>query len=164
MHPTIALVLVTLLVSSITLYRWWRPAAGHLFWQLLLHLGHSFLCGLLIWTLSILMGWGPVHEIDSMLAGLGVLTTVGLGLGILSALALYFEEWRGLLGLFLPGQNRRPARHLRRKTRNFSVSTDSYMKESQLAALPLPARLDWCPECNRWHSAQANHEHSNLAG
>jgi hypothetical protein len=165
MHPTIALVLVTLLVSLITFYRWWQPVEGGLLGRFVKHLWQAELGALAVWLVSLLMGWGPVRQLDSILAGLGVLVTVGLALGFVSALLLYFEEARAVLALALPA-NRRRARRPRPNYYPTSRQWNSAPTRDEAIALPLPAktnRLDWCPECARWHSAQSHHEHSNLA-
>ncbi len=168
MNPTIALVLVILLVGLLSLYRWYCSSSQpvRLWFALPLHLAQSVICGLFIWLLNLLTGWGPVRALDSILSGLGVLTFTGLALGFLSPFALYFQEWRGLFAFLLDFQ---PPQHTRRNLHPRSVSSNikSSRSHSQPVALPLPGnspRLDWCPECARWHSAQANHEHSNLAG
>jgi hypothetical protein len=155
MTPTVAFVLVVLFVGLLTFYRKFRLKVRRSRWQIVLHLGQSGLIGLLVWLLNVLTGWGPVHTLDAMLAGLGVLVSAGLGLGLFSALVLYFEEGWALLWQLLPERKMRP-RHRK-----------SEVHSTKWVALPLPDksnRLDWCPECLRWHSAQANHKHSNLAG
>jgi hypothetical protein len=155
MTPTVAFVLVVLFVGLLTFYRRLRLKVRRRGWQFALHLGQSGLSGLLVWLLNVLTGWGPVHTLDAMLAGLGVLVSAGLGLGLFSALVLYFEGWWALLWQLLPEREVRP-RHRR-----------SGVYASRSVALPLPDnsnRLDWCPECLRWHSAQVKHKHSNLAG
>lgn len=153
LQPTIALVLVALLVGLLTIYRWWHGSKAGTAWAA--HLGQAVLCGGLVWLLNLSLGWGRVHELDAILSGLGVLLCAGLGLGLLSALALYFENCRALLGLLLPDSHS--------KIRSNQTPPAPAPK---FAALPLPnkaTRLDWCPECNRWHSAQTNHKH-NLVG
>ncbi|NWJ97365.1 MAG: hypothetical protein HXX20_16400 [Chloroflexi bacterium] len=158
MTPIVALILVVLLVGSLAFYRRFRLTGWQIGKQFAVHLGQSGLAGLLVWLLNVLTGWGPVHTLDSLLAGLGVLVSAGLGLGLVSGLALYFEEGWTLLWHKLPN------RGLRSRRRRFKARPTVPFRT---VALPLPDksnRLDWCPECLRWHSAEVNHKHSNLAG
>lgn len=148
-------------------HRDWTYSHPRSEWQrMALHLGQSALCGLLVWVINLLGGWGPVREVDAIFSGLGVLVCAGLGFGLLSLVGLYLEEVLGLFGWLLPEKVSARTRP-RRKARPQPKRDSSSPNKLEVAALPHPGkagRLDWCPECLRWHSAQANHEHSNLAG
>lgn len=156
MSPILAVVLVVGLVGLLTLFRWWQPGLQA---RPLRHISQAGLCGGIVWLANLLIfGWGPVREVDAVLGGLGVLASVGLTLGFFSTLALYFEEFKGIMALFITGQ---PVPRTRARTNYVRYRTSP--RKLPTVALPVPnasARLDWCAECERWHSVQEKHEHN----
>ncbi len=163
MNPIFALLLVVLLISLLSVYRYFCPEARGGLKSFARHLAFSVSISLAVWMFNLLTGWGPVRELDSVLAGLGVLFTAGLLVGFVSGLILHLDECKAAFAFFWP--NQAPSPRLRPRFEN-EAATPTYFSRKKNLALPRPAknnRLDWCEECERWHSAQTNHEH-NLVG
>ncbi len=154
MSPVLAVSLVFALVLIISLYTFYSN--HHRVSRLILrHFGLSGLAGPLVWLFNFFIGWGAVRTEDALLRGFAVLFIVGLGAGLATALALFFEQWWLMLLNFLTNSaatsapEPAPAPKIRLKKRK----------------TPLPApneanHLVWCADCLHWSPATTVHQHS----
>jgi|GEM_PF-1749731 len=156
MSPLLAVTLVfglVLIISLCTFYADRQKVSG----LALRHFGLSGLAGPWVWLFNLFIGWGAVRTDDALLRGFAVLFMVGIGAGLATALALFFEQWWAALLNFLTNSVASPV------TETAQPTAPKIRLKKRKTRLPAPNEanhLVWCADCRHWSPATAVHEHS----